>query len=202
MRISPNVVVLLSALALGACGGAATQEAKDANMWSDFSGKYSTPAEPRGSTSSAKSEQARRDAKSKTTEQKEDSAGAAAAPAKKSASSSKATVHGESVSTIGDAALAEASKSALKAKVVSTKIVNGPQYELVKVQLKGATVQIIRPNPGDEKGNGTVDAPKSRYASLSKAEASYYDEDADVLVVVEAGKKANAEKALASIVAR
>ena len=201
MRISPNVVVLLSAFGLAACGGAASQEAKDANVWSDFSGKYSTPAEPRGSTSSAKSEQARRDAKSKTTEQKDEAAEAAvaAAPAKKS---SKATVHGESVSTIGDAALADASKSALKTKVVSTKIVNGPQYELVKVQLKGATVQIIRPNPGDEKGNGAVDAPKSRNASLSKAEASYYDEEADVLVVVEAGKKANAERALASIVSR
>ena len=200
MRIRPNVVVLLSALVLGACGGAATQEAKDANVWSDFSGKYSTPAEPRGSSSSsasAKSDQARRDAKSKTTEPKEEAAEAASAK-----KASKATVHGESVSTIGDAQLAEASKSALKAKVVSTKIVNGPQYELVKVQLKGATVQIIRPNPGTETGNGAVDAPKARNASLSKAEAGYYDEEADVLVVVEAGKKAAAEKALASIVTR
>jgi hypothetical protein len=72
----------------------------------------------------------------------------------------------------------------------------------VQVQLKGATVHIIRPNPGSETGNGSVDAPKARQSSLSKAEAGYYDEDADVLVVVEAGKKANAEKALASIVSR
>jgi hypothetical protein len=197
MRIPLNVVALVSVFALGACGGA-TQEAKDANVWSDFSGKYSTPAEPRGSTSTAKNERAR--AKSKTTEAKDEAAeAAAAAPAKKP---SKATVQGESLSTVGDAALADASKSALKTKVVSTKIVNGPKYELVRVQLKGATVQIIRPNPGEEKGNGAVDAPKARSASLSKAEASYYDEDADVLVVVEAGKRASAEKALASIVAR
>jgi hypothetical protein len=200
MRISPKVVVLFSVFALGACGGAATQEAKDANVWSDFSGKYSTPAQPGGNTSAptAKNEQARRDAKSKTTEPKEEAA-AEETPAKKS---SKATVKGESLSTIGDAALADASKSALKTKVVSTKIVNGAQYEHVKVQLKGATVQIIRPNPPGETGNGAVDAPKARSASLSKAEASYYDEDADVLVIVEAGKKANAEKALASIITR
>jgi hypothetical protein len=197
MRI--QTVVVLSTLVLGACGGAATQEAKDANVWSDFSGKYSSPAESRGNASSAKSEQARRDAKSSKAEAKEDTAEATAAPAKKA---SKATIHGESLSTISDAALADASKGALKTKVVSTKIVNGPQYELVKVQLKGATVHIIRPNPGSETGSGSVDAPKARSSSLSKAEAGYYDEDADVLVVVEAGKKANAEKALASIVTR
>lgn len=196
MRMHANVAALLSFFALAACGGAATQEAKDANVWSDFSGKYSTPAEPRGNSSSAKSEQAKRDAKAKT-DAKEESA--EAAPAKKA---SKATIHGESLSTISDAALADASKGALKTKVVSTKIVNGPQYEHVKVQLKGATVHIIRPNPGSETGNGSVDAPKARSSMLSKAEAGYYDEDADVLVVVEAGKKANAEKALASIVTR
>jgi hypothetical protein len=194
MRISTNVVALLSFFTLAACGGAATQEAKDANVWSDFSGKYSSPAEPRGNASTSKSEQAKRDAKAKS-EAKEEVA--EAAPAKKA---SKATIHGESLSTISDAALADASKGALKTKVVSTKIVNGPQYEHVKVQLKGATVHIIRPNPGTETGNGSVDAPKARNGSLSKAEAGYYDEDADVLVVVEAGKKANAEKALASIV--
>ena len=195
MRILPSVVVLLSACALGACGGAATQEAKDANVWADFSGKYSSPAAPSGNGSTAKAEQAR--SKSKSADAKDETAEAAPAPAKKS---SKATIHGESLSTIGDAALAEASKGALKSKVVSTKMVNGPQYELVKVQLKGATVQIIRPNPGSETGNGAVDAPKARSSSLSKAEAGYYDEEADVLVIVEAGKKANAEKALASIV--
>jgi hypothetical protein len=164
-------------------------------MWSDFSGKYSTPAEPRGTTSSAKAEQAR--AKSKSTEAKEEAA--EAAPAKKA---SKATIQGESLSTIGDAALADASKGALKSKVVSTMIVNGPQYEHVKVQLKGATVHIIRPNPGSETGHGAVEAPKARNSSLSKAEAGYYDEEADVLVVVEAGRKTNSEKALASIVTR
>jgi hypothetical protein len=201
MRISPNVVVFFSVFALGACGGAATQEAKDANVWADFSGKYSA-TDTRGNTSapSAKSADARRDAKSKT-EAKEEAA-AEETPATAAKKPSKATVKGESLSTIGDAALADASKGALKTKVVSTKIVNGPQYEHVKVQLKGATVQIIRPNPPGETGNGAVDAPKARSASLSKIEASYYDEEADVLVIVEAGKKANAEKALASIVAR
>ena len=81
MRIPPNVVVLLSVFALGACGGAATPEAKDANAWADFTGKYSTPAESHGTTSSAK--EARRDAKSKTTEAKEEAAETTAAPAKK-----------------------------------------------------------------------------------------------------------------------
>jgi len=197
MRIQTSVFALLSVLAITACGGAATQEAKDANVWSDFSGKYSTPAESHGSSSSAKSEQAKRDAKAKNAEKKDEAA--EAAPAKKS---SKATVKGESLSTISHAALAEASKGALKTKVVPTKTVNGPQYEHVKVQLKGATVHIIRPNAAGETGNGSVDAPKARSGSLSKAEAGYYDEEADVLVVVEAGKKANAEKALASIVSR
>src|SRR5690606_4082370 len=105
---------LFSVVALVACGGAA-QDTKESDVWAGFKGTYAGPAEPRGETSSAKAEAAQRDAKSKT-EAKE---AVAEAPAKKT---SKATIKGQSVSTVSENTLADASKGALKAKVVGSKL--------------------------------------------------------------------------------
>lgn len=201
MRIRLDaVLVLVSTFALGACGGSAgAKGADDSNMWADFKGTYSQPGPGKGTTSTAKNESAaRRDAKSGKPEAKE-AAAEEAAPAKKT---SKSTIKGESISTITEEALADASKTALKTKLLGSQSAVGPQYETVKVQLKGAVVTIVRPAATPNANGAPVDAPKSRNGSLSKAEAGFYDEDADVLVIVESGKKAQAQKALASIVSR
>lgn len=198
MRISSNVVVLLSLFTLAACGGASQSTTEAADPWSGFTGKYST-ADARGTSSSAHAEAApaKKDATKGKTETKE-LAPEEAAPAKKA---SKAKIGGESISTIADNTLADASKGALKTKVLSSTIQTGAQYEQVKVQLKGAVVVIIRP-VGADTGNANVAAPKTRSSSLAKSEAGYYDEEADVLVLVDAGKKAAAEKALGAILTR
>lgn len=200
MRILSNVVVLLSFSTIIACGGASAAS-KDADPWSDFSGKYAGTAEPRANASekTAAKESARKDAKDAKSKPEAKEHAEEAAPEKKS---SKATIHGTSISMIDDGALGEASKGALKTKLVGTTVATGAQYERVRVTLKGAVVTIIRP-ASTPNGNASVDAPKAKSGSLSKAEAGYYDEEADVLVVVETGgKKASAEKALGALVSR
>lgn len=194
MRIPSNVVVLLSLFTLAACGGS-SPGAKEPDPWADYKGTYAGPAEPRGATSVASGEGARHDAKSKTGPKEH----VDEAPAKKS---SKATIHGESISTIGEGPLAAASKGALKTKLVASKVLVGAQYEELRVQLKGAAVQIIRPAATPDAGTAAVDAPKARSSALSKTQAGWYDEEADVLVIVEAGRKGAAEKALAAILTR
>jgi len=201
MRILPNVVVVASMFALVACGGSSGGGAKEPDPWADFKGTYGGTAEPRTNGSNATSaREARRDAKDAKNkpEAKDAEETAAAAPAKKT---SKATIKGQSISTIDDGALGEASKGPLKTKVVGSTIATGAQYERVKVQLKGAAVVIIRPSTSPD-GNASVDAPKARNGSLGKSEASYYDEDADVLVIVDAGKKSASERVLGSLVSR
>jgi len=195
-----NVLVLAASfVALVACGGS-NPEAKDASnsdAWKDFTGKYSTPAEPRGSTSAAKESPKSAKAKAEQKEQTEETA-----PATPSKKTSKATIKGESLSSIGELALADASKGSLKTKVVSTRVLSGREYESVRIQLKGASVTIIRPVAAGEAGNGAVDAPKSRASALSKSEAGYYDEDADVAIIVDSGKKNASERSLAALVSR
>jgi hypothetical protein len=187
------VVMLLSSLGLFACGGS-NQEAKSAaDPWADFKGTYSTPAAP-GAESSERGEVAKKDAKAKAEVQRERAE--AAAPKK----ASKATVNGESLSTISVDTLTDASKGALKAKFVSNSVVTGRQYELVQVQLKGATVQIIRPAEKPSANGPAIASPKAKNSELSKSDAGWYDEEANVLVVVNAGKKAAGQKALATLV--
>ena len=188
------VVVLLSSLGLVACGGS-NQEAKNGgDPWAGFKGTYSTPA-PKGGEASEDGAPAHKEAKAKAEPKHE--AAEEAAPARVA---SKATINGESVSSIDVDVLTDVSKSALKAKFVSNSVMTGPEYELVQVQLKGATVQVIRPAEKPSPKGPAIASPKAKSAELSKNDASFYDEEADVLVFVSAGKKAAAQKALGAIV--
>jgi hypothetical protein len=197
MRTRPVLVILLSSLGLFACGGAANEEAKSAaNPWADFKGTYSAPASPE--QKSEKAEAAKKEAHAKAEPKEETSEAPTPAPVAKK--TSKGTVQGESLSSISVDSLTDASKTALKAKFVSNSVVTGPQYELVQVQLKGATVQIIRPAEKPSPNGPAIASPKAKNGELSKTDAGWYDEEADVLVLVNAPKKAAAQKALGTIV--
>ena len=87
----------------------------------------------------------------------------------------------------------------MKSKVVSTKYLVGPKYEEMQVQLKGATVQVIRPSANPASDGPAISSPKARNSEISKTESGWYDEEADVLVVVTAAKKPAAQKALGTI---
>jgi hypothetical protein len=189
-------VALLSSLALFACGGAPTKEAKgpEGDPWAGYTGKYAEPA----SGKAPKAEVAKADAKPKAekadkaeTEEKSDDASA-----KKP---SAATIKGESVSSIGIDTFADASKSATKSKVISTKYLVGPKYEQLQIQMKGVAVQVIRPAANPAPDGPAMSSPKARSGGVSKTESGYYDADADVVVVVTAGGKAGAQKVLGTI---
>ena len=193
------VVALLASLGLFACGGAAhkQQDAQSAeNLWSGYKGTYATAGAAK--SADAKPTPKKAEAKEAAAPQEEATGehAAAAAPAGKKAS--KATIHGESISSIDADALADFSKGALKANVLSTGGQVGPQYESVKVELKGATVQIIRPATTPNPNGVSVPSPKAKNATLAKTDSGFYDEDADVLVFVSGSK--NAKKTLGSLV--
>jgi hypothetical protein len=201
MEARSLVLVLVSSLGLFACGGKAAvgEPQSAADPWSGYKGTYATAAEPRvGKAESATTSKKAADPKAKSLPEGEQDA-EEAAPAK---AASKTSIGGASLSSIGADALADVSKTALKGKVVSSKVTVGSQYEQVQVQLKGVTVQIIRPAAKADASGPAVASPKTRNAGLSKAEAGWYDEEADVLLVVNAGKKPAAQKALGAILSR
>ena len=193
------VVVLLSSLGSGglAACGEPNQEAKSAaDPWSDFKGTYSASG-PKDETSED-GEPAKKEAKGKPASAHHETAEDGASSRKKGPS--KGTVNGESLSSVDVDVLTDVSKSALKSKFVSNSVMTGPQYELVQVQLKGATVQVIRPAEKPSPNGPAIASPKTKNDQLTKNDASWYDEEADVLVFVSAGKKAAAQKALGAIV--
>ena len=186
------VVIVLSSLGLAACGASNQETKSGGDPWSDFKGTYSAPApkdddgEPTGKEAKGRSNA------NANQESAEDAAGKKVA--------SKATVNGESLSSVDVDVLTDVSKSALKSKFVSNSVMTGPQYELVQVQLKGAMVQVIRPAEKPSPNGPAIASPKTKSSQLTKNDASWYDEEADVLVFVSAGKKAAAQKALGAIV--
>lgn len=196
------VIALFVSLGLPACGGSVHhKDAESAdNVWADYKGTYATAAAPRTSEARASASPKKADAPAAATKAKSDVVDpVVAAPTPPSSKkASKATIHGESVSSIDLDALANFSKDALKANVVSTGGQVGPQYESVKVELKGTTVQIIRPAAIPNANGVAVPSPKVKKAALSKVDSGFYDEDADVLVVVTGSK--NAKKALGMLV--
>jgi len=204
MRIPALVILASLSFSLVACGGA-TQEAKgpEADVWSGYKGTYATPGDPnrasnaKATATSDKGKDSKAKADSK--ESADEAAPAAAAPASKK-SASKKTIKGESVSSITSEGLADAAKAALGQKAASGSITIGSQYEQVNVSLKGATVQIIRPAANPDPSGPAVSAPKTRSGELSKNDASFYDEDADVLVLVTSAKKGTSQKALGTLV--
>jgi len=195
-------VALLSSIAItsAACGGAANKEAKgpEADPWAGYTGKYAEPSS--GKPREAKAEKTKADKadakpseKAAAADRTEDSGGAHKA--------STATIKGESVSSVGLDAFADASKTASKSKVVSTKYLVGPKYEQLQIQMKGVAVQVIRPAANPAPDGPAMSSPKARSGEVSKTESGYYDADADVVVVVTAtaGGKAGAQKVLGTI---
>lgn len=195
------VVVLLSSLGLFACGGAKQNAKDEANSWGNFTGKYSSAPAPRERSESAeaskKEAEPKADEEATPTGEAATPTGAAATAPKKA---SQAMVNGKSVSSISVEALTEASTNALKSALVSNGIITGPKYELVQVELKTATVQIIRPAQKPAPSGLAVPSPKAKYAELEPNDAGWYDEEADVLVIVNGAKKPAAQKALSAIV--
>lgn len=196
--------IVLSSAFVFACGGSAPQAKSEADPWADYKGTYASSSGSRGESSTPKAQPKEAKAKAADAPKEEAAAPAAApeqpAPAAKKAS--KTTIHGESISAIAAATLADVSKAALKSKVVRTKTTVGSDYEQLQIQLKGVAVQVVRPAANPVTGGPSVASPKSRNASLSKTESAWYDEDADVLIVVNAPKKATSQKALGAILER
>ncbi len=112
---------------------------------------------------------------------------------------SKAKIKGESVSSVGADAVAGASKKALKSKVVSSNVITGPDYEMVQIVLKDASVQIVRPATTPDSSGPKLRSPKVRNDSLTSTDSAFYDADADVLVLVQSSKAAKSKKALAAL---
>jgi hypothetical protein len=82
---------------------------------------------------------------------------------------------------------------------VSTNVIVGPEYEMVQVVLKNASVQIVRPASSPDSSGPKLRAPRERKGALSSSESAWLDEDADVLVLVQAPKGATSKKALKAI---
>ena len=183
-----HIAALLSSLTVFACGGAAKNEAKapEGDPWAGYTGKYAGPA-----SASAKAEKSKPADKVEKVAEKTEEAG----PHK-----STATIHGESVSSIDLDTFADATKTATKGKVVSTKYLVGPKYEQLQIQMKGVAVQVIRPAANPAPDGPSIASPKARNGGVSKLESGYYDADADVVVVVTAAGKPAAQKVLGTIV--
>ncbi len=185
-------VVLFSSLGLFACAGSTPEAKNEADPWKDFKGTYSATSAD-GAERADKGEPTKKSSKAKSAQ--------AEKPKAEEKKASRGTVNGESLSSISVESLTDASKSALKGKLVSNSVVTGKQYELVQVQLKGATVQIFRPATSPSPNGPSVASPRSKSEELAKNDAGWYDDEADVFVSVNAGgKKAAAQKALASLV--
>ncbi len=191
-----HIAALLSSLVVVACGGAAKKDAKapEGDPWAGYTGKYAEPGTAKAET--AKAEKPKAEPKAEKVADK--------APAKTeetgAAHKSAATIHGESVSSIDLDTFADATKTATKAKVVSTKYLVGPKYEQLQIQLKGMAVQVIRPAANPAPDGPSIASPKARSGGVSKLESGYYDADADVVVVVTATGKPAAQKVLGTIV--
>jgi hypothetical protein len=212
MRIRSTLVALLSSGLLLACGASNKHAAEtpDSDLWAGYQGTYATTASPKtnddgAGAAEAKSETAKKDA-SHAAKAKSDassaSSGEASAPVlpKKT---SHGKIKGESISYIDESALADATKRAGHSKIKSTNTTVGPEYENVQVTLKnGTTVQIFRPASSPASDGPSVSAPKLRSLQLEKNETGWYDEDADVFVVVNAGKKPVAKRVLGAILKR
>ena len=177
--------VTLSTFAIGGCAAAPKKqaEAPAAYDWSDYKGTFAKGDD----RPAAEAVKPKADAKA-------EASGSAAAT-----KVSKGTIQGESVSSVTADTVAGASKTALKAKVVSSNVIVGREFEQVQVVMKGVSVQIIRPTATPDKAGPKLRSPKARSSSLLKSESGWYDADANVLVLVRAPKKASSQKALLAL---
>lgn len=197
MRISTAALVIVASLGF-ACGGAPVKEAKapEADMWSDFTGKYGSDEPAAVADSPTVEKTSKSGTKTKGEAAQRSVEGSSGSAAKRI---SNATIQGESVSSVGLDAIASATKMATKSKIVSTKYLVGPKYEQLQISLKGAAIQLIRPAAIPAPDGPPLTSPKARSGGVTKKESGFYDPAADVVVVVSAGKKAGADKLLSAI---
>lgn len=197
VRLRPvAMIAVFASLSMG-CGGAvkAKVEAPQGDYdWSDYKGTYATAGKPK----------AEKPDKAVKAEKPADDAPAPKAEDKKTADAagpkvSRTKIRGESVSLVTPEATAAALTKSLKTKVVSTNVTVGPEYEQIQVVVKGFAVQIVRPASKPDGSGPKVRSPKARRDDLAKTESAFYDGDADVLVLVQAAKKAASKKVLATI---
>lgn len=203
----------LTALVLAGCSArakhaAAPTEAPDYD-WSGFDDGKETPA---ATAKAEKPEQQDRPADKPDKQHKADEQEAkvdkdakdvapkpAAAPdASKKISATK--IAGQSVSQVTVDAVAEAMQRATRKNLVSTSVIVGAEYEQVSIVLDKLAVQIVRPASAPDRSGPKVRSPKARKSGVAQTEAAFFDPNADVLVLVQADKKATSVKALASLV--
>ena len=186
--------LVLCPLVLAGCGAAPKPQASAPAPydWSDYKGTFAQGAEERPTPVPLATVKPKAGAEPK--------AEVDATPSPKKVS--KGTILGESVSSVSVDAVAGASKTVLKSKVVSSNVIVGQEYEQIQVVMKGVAVQIIRPAASPDKAGPKVRSPKVRSGGLLKSESGWYDEEANVLVLVRAKKKASSQKALLAILKR
>lgn len=188
------------ALLVAGCGASAKVQPKtadDSYDWSTYQGTFAPDGPGVKAAEEPKAEKA--DKPEKPDKAEEASARSDAAPTKHV---STRKIRGESVSSVTADVVAGASKSAFRAKVVSTNVVVGPEYEQLQVVLKNAAVQIVRPAATPDKEGPKIRSPKARNDDLGKTDSAWYDRDADVLVLVQAKKKATSRRVLNALLKR
>lgn len=204
-RLSP---LALAVLVLTGCGARAKPAAAPTDSdyeWSGFNGGKDAPGstakqdkghEPKGSE-----EQKPEKKDSNAVAVAGDDAGKPAAPATEAPKKVSATkIGGQSVSAVSADAVATAAQRATKRNLVSTNVIVGAEYEQVSVVLENLAVQIVRPAAAPAQDGPTVRSPKARKEGVADTNSAFYDPNADVLVLVQADKKATSARALAALV--
>ena len=202
--VASTVASIVASVSLVACAGP-NSSGPERDPWAGYQGTYAGSARasvaPSLASESAASSEVVEPADADEPRAKPGSRSKAKVGVRAPASS-KATIKEESISSIGVEALGNATAGLLGASVVSKDLVIGSRYELVEVQLKGATVQILRAATTPDADGPELDAPKARHNALSPTEEAWYDADGDVLVVVNSANKATSQKVLTTIVKR
>ncbi|HEY8078839.1 MAG TPA: hypothetical protein VIF62_32125 [Labilithrix sp.] len=190
---SKTALVVCSLLMLAGCGHhakpaeAPTQSDYD---WADYTGKFANGApkdDPKPAAAPAKASA---------------DAPAPAAAVATDDKRSQAKIGGLSVSEVSADDVASTTQKMLRSKVVSSNLTVGPEYEQINVVLRGMAVQIVRPANAPDKSGPKVRSPKARNDDLGKTDSSYYDSIADVIVLVQAEKKAASKRALAVLLSQ
>lgn len=194
MSIKAFVLLSLASMAPLACA-AQKSVGPDGDPWANYQGTYAAPVRSGEAHASVPVE-------APDEERADKPASSKAKLAASTLATSKVTIQDTSITSIGVEALGDATARSLGVPIVATDVVVGPKYELVEVQLKGATVQILRAATTPDAGGPELSPPRARAAELSPTEASWYDADADALVVVNSPKKASSEKLLTTLFRR
>jgi hypothetical protein len=209
MAVRSSLAIATTLLVLTGCGArgkpAAAPSQPPDYEWSGFNGGNETPS------SSAKQNEApeTKGAEEKQPEKSDVKAVAVAGEhdAKRSAHGTEAPkkisatkIGGQSVSEVSAEAVATAAQRATKRNLVSSTVIVGSEYEQVSVVLEHLAVQIVRRAATPDQTGPKVRSPKARKEDVADTNAAFYDPKADVLVLVQADKKATSARALAAIV--